>query len=144
MKKIVQVVPRDTSSIKQAGSDLAQAVIENATVKIQLAEDIYHQVHDFTAAGAGRFVDFLAEHGGESLSADACRMACLGVIEDNLNSTLGGPLSWELNAASSSDGKAHTFTAEFDDLIIETVTPDGEAPTASSEQAAAFGLRGKE
>ncbi|EMP3151662.1 hypothetical protein WDX82_005119 [Salmonella enterica] len=132
MKKIVQVVPVDTSSIKQAGSDLGRAVLENMTAKIQLAEDIYHQVHDFTATGAARFAGFIAEHSGQSLSAEACRMACLGVIEDNLNSTMGGPLSWELNAASSSDGKAHTFTAEFDDLIIETVTPEGEAPTVAA------------
>ncbi|HBP5913475.1 TPA: hypothetical protein L5732_005288 [Pseudomonas aeruginosa] len=88
--------------------------------------ETYQQVHDFTAAGAARFASFLAEVGATDLNADACRMACLGVIEDNLNSISGGPLAWELNASSSRDGKAHTFTADHDDLIIETVSPDGE------------------
>ena len=92
-----------------------------------MEKDTYQQIHDFTAAGVARFAAFLAEAGGAGLSADACRMACLGVIEDNLNSVKGGPLSWDLGAGSSRDGMAHTFTADHDDLIIETVTPDDRA-----------------
>lgn len=126
MKKVIQTVQLDTSSVEALPASAAQAILANATVQIDLA-DTYQQVHDFTAAGAARFAEFLAEAGAFGLSADACRAACLGVIEDNLNSTTGGPLAWELNAASSSDGKAHTFTADHDDLIIETVTPDEQA-----------------
>lgn len=89
--------------------------------------DSYQQIHDFTAAGAARFAAFLSLHGFHELNADACRMACLGVMEDNLNGSASAPLSWELGAASSRDSAAHTFEADFDDLIIETVSPeDGE------------------
>lgn len=126
MKKPIQTVPVDTSSLESLSASTVQTILANATVRIDLA-DTYQQVHDFTAAGAARFAAFLAEAGADGLSADACRMACLGVIEDNLNSTTGGPLAWELNAGSSRDGKAHTFTADHDDLIIETVTPDDRA-----------------
>ena len=126
MKKIIQTVQLDTSSVEALPATAAQAILANTNAQIDLA-DTYQQVHDFTAAGAARFAEFLAEAGAVGLSAEACRAACLGVIEDNLNGTIGGPLAWELNAANSRDGKAHTFTADHDDLIIETVTPDEQA-----------------
>lgn len=84
----------------------------------------YQQVHDFTPAGAGKFADWLAERAKpEQEASEWHRMECLGVIEDNLNSPSGGPLTWELSAISSRDGNAHTFSAELEDLIIEHVQP---------------------
>lgn len=91
----------------------------------QVRPDIYQQVHDFTPAGAQRFAAWMAERAKAGDEADKWhRLECLGVIEDNLNSPRGGPLSWELAASSSIDGQRHTFTAELDDLIVEHVQPD--------------------
>lgn len=86
--------------------------------------DTYQQIHDFTPAGAGKFADFIAEHAKPELDTGMHKLECLGVIEDNLNSPSAGPLAWELAATSAADGRAHTFVAELDDLIIEHVTPD--------------------
>lgn len=83
----------------------------------------YQQIHDFTPEGAARFAAFLAEHARPDVNASACRMECLGVIEDNLNGTLAGPMTWELGQYESATGKPVTFTAEPGDLIIESVNP---------------------
>lgn len=83
----------------------------------------YQQIHDFTPQGAARFAEFLAEHARPDVSADACRMECLGVIEDNLNGTLAGSMDWELGQYESATSKPATFTAEPGDLIIESVDP---------------------
>ncbi|MCF3643309.1 hypothetical protein LXM94_25480 [Rhizobium sp. TRM95111] len=88
--------------------------------------ETYQQVHDFTAEGAARFAEFVAEHGAADVSPDTLRLSCLGVIEDNLNGA-GLPLVWELSAANSRDGIAHTFMAELDDIIIETIEPEHDA-----------------
>lgn len=85
--------------------------------------EIYQQIHDFTGAGADRFAEFIQKHSAEGISPEALRMACLGVLEDNLNG-VGGPLAWELAGANSRDGQPHTFIAEIDDLIIEAVDPE--------------------
>lgn len=85
--------------------------------------ETYQQIHDFTPAGADRFAAFLAAEARPDVSAEACRMECLGVMEDNLNSSTAAPLSWELGAFESATGKPATFTAELVDLIVETVTP---------------------
>jgi len=86
--------------------------------------ETYQQIHDFTPAGAARFAAFLAEAARPDVSADACRMECLGVMEDNLNGSSAAPLSWELGAMSSATGKPATFTAELVDLIVENVIPN--------------------
>lgn len=86
--------------------------------------ETYKQIHDFTAAGAARFADFLSAQARPDVSPAVYRLECLGVIEDNLNSCAGGPLAWELGALESNDGKRHTFTAAEEDLIIEEVRPD--------------------
>lgn len=86
--------------------------------------DTYKQIHDFTATGAARFAEFLSIKARPDVSPAVCRLECLGVIEDNLNSATGGPLAWELGALESNDGKRHTFAAVEDDLIIEVVRPD--------------------
>jgi hypothetical protein len=89
--------------------------------------ETYQQIHDFTAAGAASFAAFLAEAARPDVNPEAVRLECLGVIEDNLNGQGIAALSWELGALNSKDGKRHTFSAELDHLIIETVTPeDGE------------------
>lgn len=85
--------------------------------------ETYQQIHDFTPAGADRFAAFLAAEARPDVSAEACRMECLGVMEDNLNGSTAAPLSWELGAFESATGKPATFTAELVDLIVETVTP---------------------
>lgn len=85
--------------------------------------ETYQQIHDFTPAGADRFAAFLAAEARPGVSAEACRMECLGVMEDNLNGSTAAPLSWELGAFESATGKPATFTAELVDLIVETVTP---------------------
>lgn len=85
--------------------------------------ETYQQIHDFTPAGADRFAAFLAAEARPGVSAEACRMECLGVMEDNLNGIPTEPLSWELGAFESATGKPATFTAELVDLIVETVTP---------------------
>jgi hypothetical protein len=84
----------------------------------------YQQIHEFTAEGAARFAAFLASSARPGVDADACRIECLGVIEDNLNSRTGGPLAWQLGEQESADGNPVMFTASQDDLIIEVVTPD--------------------
>ena len=83
--------------------------------------EIYQQIHDFTPAGADRFAVFLAAEARPGVSAEACRMECLGVMENNLNSSTAAPLSWALGAFESATGKPATFTAELVDLIVETV-----------------------
>lgn len=85
--------------------------------------ETYQQIHDFTPAGAQRFAAFLAEHARPEVSAKTCRMECLGVMEDNLNSAANGPLAWELGAAESVTGKPMRFAAELADLIVESVDP---------------------
>ena len=85
--------------------------------------ETYQQIHDFTPAGADRFAACLAAEARPGVSAEACRMECLGVMEDNLNGIPDAPLSWELGAIESATGKPATFTAELVDLIVETVTP---------------------
>ena len=85
--------------------------------------ETYQQIHDFTPAGAERFAAFLAAQARPDVNADACRMECLGVLEDNLNGSSIAPLSWELGTFESVTGKPATFTAEPADLIVETVNP---------------------
>jgi hypothetical protein len=85
--------------------------------------ETYQQIHDFTPTGAKRFAAFLTAEARPDVSAEACRMECLGVMEDNLNGSTAAPLSWELGAFESATGKPATFTAELVDLIVETVTP---------------------
>lgn len=87
--------------------------------------EIYQQIHDFTPAGAARFSAFLADQARSDINVEACRMECLGVMEDNLNGCSAAPLAWELGASESATGKPVTFTAEMDDLIVESVTPCG-------------------
>jgi hypothetical protein len=89
--------------------------------------DIYQQVMDFTAAGAARFADFIKQHGREGLDRRWMELACLGTIEDNLNSAPVGtvlPFSgrWELPALDSRDGTPHVYEAELDEVIISPVT----------------------
>lgn len=45
--------------------------------------ETYQQIHDFTPAGAERFAAFLAAQARPDVNAKACRMECLGVMEDN-------------------------------------------------------------
>lgn len=85
--------------------------------------ETYQQIHDFTPAGAARFTAFLADAARPGVNAEACRMECLGVMEDNLNGSSTAPLSWELGAFESVSGKPATFTAELADLIVEAVNP---------------------
>lgn len=85
--------------------------------------ETYQQIHDFTPTGAERFAAFLAAQARPDVNAEACRMECLGVMEDNLNGSTVAPLSWELGAFESATGKPATFTAELADLIVETVNP---------------------
>lgn len=85
--------------------------------------ETYQQIHDFTPAGAERFAAFLAAQARPDVSAEVCRMECLGVLEDNLNGSTAAPLSWELGAIESATGKAAIFTAELADLIVEAVNP---------------------
>lgn len=85
--------------------------------------ETYQQIHDFTPAGAERFAAFLAAQARPDVNAEACRMECLGVMEDNLNGSSAAPLSWELGAFESATCKPATFTAELADLIVETVNP---------------------
>lgn len=85
--------------------------------------ETYQQIHDFTPAGAERFAAFLAAQARPDVNAEACRMECLGVMEDNLNGSTAAPLLWELGAFESATGKPATFTAEQADLIVETVNP---------------------
>jgi hypothetical protein len=96
--------------------------------------ETYQQIHDFTPAGAKRFAAFLAAQALPGVSADVCRMECLGVFEDALNDGLGvlednlmgtaaAPLSWELGAVESVTGKPAIFNAELGDLIVEIVNP---------------------
>lgn len=83
----------------------------------------YQQIHDFTSEGAARFAAFLTEYARPDVSAEACRMECLGVIEDNLNGSSAAPLSWELGVFESATDQPATFKAELTDLILETVNP---------------------
>lgn len=94
--------------------------------------ETYQQIHDFTPAGAERFAAFLAAQARPTVNADACRMECLGVMEDNLNNNgtaplmweLGTlPLLWELGTFESITGTPATFTAGPADLIVEIVNP---------------------
>lgn len=84
--------------------------------------ETYQQIHDFTPEGAQRFATFLATEARPGVNADACRMECLGVMEDNLNGSAAAPLSWELGAFESATGKPSTFAAELADLIVEPVS----------------------
>ncbi len=85
--------------------------------------ETYQQIHDFTPNGAKRFTDFLAAQARPDVNADACRMECLGVMEDNLNGSEAAPLAWELGALESVTGQPVTFTAAPADLIVETINP---------------------
>lgn len=85
--------------------------------------ETYQQIHDFTPSGAKRFADFLAAQARVDVSAGACRMECLGVMEDNLNGSEAAPLAWEMGALESVTGQPVTFTAALADLIVETVNP---------------------
>lgn len=92
--------------------------------------ETYQQIHDFTPAGAERFAAFLAAQARPDVNAEACRMECLGVMEDNLNGSTAEPgqaafaLSWELGAFESVTGKPASFTADLlADLIVEAVNP---------------------
>lgn len=84
----------------------------------------YQQIHDFTASGAAKFLAFFDAYARAGIDPSHHRLECLGVMEDNLNGDCPEPFAWELDLHSSTDGRAHVFTAERDDLIIEHVTPD--------------------
>ncbi|MDP4573488.1 hypothetical protein Q8O96_30930 [Pseudomonas sp. LPH60] len=86
----------------------------------------YEQVHGLSFEGEARFIAFLGEFAAVDINADLCRMSFLGVIEDNLNAEIALPLQWELSALLSSDRKPHTYLAEIDDFIIESVSPGDE------------------
>lgn len=85
--------------------------------------ETYQQIHDFTPTGAERFAAFLAACARPDVNSEACRMECLGSMEDNLNGITAAALSWELGAFESVTGKPVTFTAEPVDLIVEVVSP---------------------
>lgn len=85
--------------------------------------ETYQQIHDFTPAGSKRFMAFLVMEARADVSVDACRMECLGVMEDNLNGSDAAPLAWELGALESANGRPKTFTADLSDLIVEIVNP---------------------
>lgn len=86
--------------------------------------ETYLQIHDFTMNGAGKFANFIAEYVKPGLDAGMQKLECLGVMEENLNSQNADPLTWKLSATNATDGCAHTFAIELDDLIIEHVAPD--------------------
>lgn len=85
--------------------------------------ETYQQIHDFTPAGAARFAAFLAGAARPDVNVSACRLECLGTVEDSLNGDESAPLAWQLGGLNSTTGKPVVFAVEREDLIIETVTP---------------------
>ncbi|WP_372371922.1 hypothetical protein [Xanthomonas axonopodis] len=84
----------------------------------------YQQIQGLTQHAETRLTEFMQKFGNRKrLSRKTAYIACLHVLEDNLNSA-SQHLSWELPAADSADGCAHTFTAELDDLIIVSTDDD--------------------
>ncbi|WP_349809688.1 hypothetical protein ABQY58_025175 (plasmid) [Xanthomonas hortorum pv. hederae] len=84
----------------------------------------YQQIQGLTHHAETRLIEFVQNFGnGERLGWKTAYIACLRVLEDNLNCA-SQHLSWELPAADSADGCAHTFTAELDDLIIVSTDDD--------------------
>ncbi|WDK04531.1 hypothetical protein [Xanthomonas campestris] len=87
----------------------------------------YQQIQGLTQHAETRLKEFVQEFGNpERIGWETAYIACLGVLEDNLNCA-SLPLSWELPVADSNDGCAHTFTAELDDLIIVNADEDDSA-----------------
>lgn len=84
----------------------------------------YQQIQGLTHHAETRLIEFVQNFGnGERLGWKTAYIACLRVLEDNLNCA-SQHLSWELPVADSADGCAHTFTAELDDLIIVSTDDD--------------------
>lgn len=82
----------------------------------------YQQIHDFSAQGASRFAEFLFDHASRSVNIDACRLSCLGTLEEALNGLSAAALEWPLPCTSSSDGAVHVFTVDWQDIIVETIS----------------------
>ena len=85
----------------------------------------YQQVQGLIGAGQARFDAFIANHGHDSTSAEACRVMFLSVIEDSINAPLRPwSLTWQLPSEESRAGSGPAFVADFDELIIETADFD--------------------
>ncbi|MEA5251002.1 hypothetical protein [Xanthomonas fragariae] len=85
----------------------------------------YQQIQGLTQHAETRLTEFVQRFGNpEKIDLKTAYIACLGVLEDNLNCA-SLPLSWELPVADSVDGCAHSFVAELDDLIIVTADVPG-------------------
>jgi len=81
--------------------------------------ETYVQVIDFTPAGAGRFTAFLSAHGRADLNPDACRLECLGVLEERINADESA--DWVMVGHLPAEGVPAVFTATDDDLILDAV-----------------------
>ncbi|MEA5251005.1 hypothetical protein [Xanthomonas fragariae] len=93
----------------------------------------YQQIQGLTQHAETRLTEFVQNFGNpEKLDWKTAYIACLGVLEDNLN-YVSRPLSWELPGADSVDGCAHSFAAELDDLIIVTADLDESAAPLSTD-----------
>lgn len=79
----------------------------------------YHHVRDFTSDGQERFAAFLSTCVRSDVSGEACRMDCLGTLEEQFNDTPGQPLQWQLSGVNTSTGQALAFDVDRQWLSTE-------------------------
>jgi len=88
-------------------------------------DDTWEEVHQFTAQGAARFADFLAQAEFGDDEREQLQLSCLATLESKLNGMDAAPLTWEISGIcrATKMPKTLVFEASRDDLAIETFDP---------------------
>ncbi len=85
----------------------------------------YHHIHDFTPDGLERFSAFLGACARPDVSGEACRLDCLGTLEEQLNEAPGRPLRWRLGGLNTATGQPLAFAVDREWLRIEPARLQG-------------------